>query len=71
MSAVLSEFQHRRAAQIAAQDVAHVAQTEGFRQGYAVGKHDMVPHIQKALGVGVLVGTCIGIVMAIFVGGWL
>jgi hypothetical protein len=65
MSAVIStEFQHRRAAQMAAENIGHLSHEAGFRQGYAVGKHDTVPHIQRALGVGVLVGVCIGIVMA-------
>jgi len=72
MSAVIStEFQHRRATQVAAQDIAHVAQMDGYRQGYAVGQHDLIPHIQQALGVGVLFGTCIGVVLAIVCAGWL
>ena len=64
MSAVIrSEFQHRRAAQIAAQDVAHAAQTEGFRQGYAVGYRKA---LRYALYAWIVVGWIVFVPLAVY-----
>lgn len=69
MSALPSQFQYRSRIESAARDVARNCYDAGYRSGYAVGVRDMRPRIQQALGLGVLIGTGLGVVLAIVVVG--
>lgn len=64
-AAIATPFHVLRAVEVEARNISHLSHEDGFRQGYAVGKHDVQPHIQRALGIGVLLGTGFGVVLAI------